>query len=463
MKNNSMKNYSKSVIYFNPFDGTFSDRQYKIENEKLDIPPCDNYIQGFIFVLTTRCNLDCSYCYSIKNPPSSMRDGDPISILNHYLRKETEILFINFFGGEPTLEFKTLVKTVEFIKKEIKSKSIYFRITTNGTLSSKQLDYLIENKFSIVISSDGLPDSESLHVKQRIAKNVEKNLSHLVAANAIFRVRCTITSENLKSIQSSLQYWNSLGIKHVHLEPYNPTGKSKEELNLLPDKEIFVEEFKRIIDKAQKLGVWLQTGIFMNLLTPSTYFCTGASGKFRVFNPDGSVTSCYRIQNFNSTEKIFFTDNWKVAVGSEAKVINPYHSNFEKLRTHSIKNFTNCHECEAKYICGGGCLIRNLNFGGKINNPDPWICYVRKELYRYGILKAWEVILKGEKPIIFGRFVFENEVIKNANISERVNTDHICSDFKRPNPADVNIYDVLGIHLDRINGFFQKISRAECI
>jgi len=455
-------------VFFDPFTGVITDNPlYKgSEQGYLDIPPIDKSIQGFIFVLTTRCNLNCAYCYSIRqNTPATMQPDDPVKILKAQIRKETQTLFINFFGGEPTLEFETIKNTIEYLNT-LKEITIFSRVTTNGTTSKEKLNYFIDNNLSIVISSDGLPDKSSGLIKQVIANKVEKNIKYLVKKNAVFRVRATLTTENLPVLSQSLHYWKNLGVEHVHIEPYHPIGHSKEELSLLPDKKEFVQEFVKALKVAEELCIWIQTGAFMNLLTPSSYFCTGASGKFRVYNPDGSVTSCYRVQSFENKNNFFVIDDWKKAIETKKLYINPYAGKAELLHKHSVYDFENCDNCEAKYICAGGCLMRNKEFGGDINSPDEWICYVRRNLLKYGIIQTWEALKINKKSIVFGRFVFENEVIIKTAVGNTELIPKLFVDKKKNNKKNqpfYNMFDVLGIKKSEITSYYQKISRAECL
>ena len=460
---------NNTQVFFNPFTGVITDNQlYKGDGHGyLDTPPSDKTLQGFIFVLTTKCNLNCEYCYSIRqNAPATVQHDDPVKILQSQIRKETKTLFIVFFGGEPTLEFETIKKTVGFIKKNYAHLITYFRLMTNGTSEKKKLDYFIENKFSIVISSDGLPDKSSGLAKQVIANKVEKNIQYLIEKNAVFRVRATLTTENLPVLCQSLHYWKNIGVKHIHLETYHPIGHSKKELSLLPNKKDFVKKFVKALKLAEDLGIWIQTGAFMNLLTPSTYFCTGASGKFKVYNPDGSITTCYRVQSFENKNNYFLIGNWKKEIETDKLYINPYYEKAELLKKHSVYDFEKCKNCEAKYICAGGCLIRNKVFGGDINIPDEWICYVRRELLKYGIIQTWEALKNGKIPVVFGRFLFENMVISKTAVGDTnlIPKLFINKNLKiEKNQKFYNLFDVLGIKKADIPSYYQKISRAECI
>jgi uncharacterized protein len=108
--------------------------------------------------VTDDCNFDCQYCYQKKG--------------NTYidfctLKKAIDFFFpflsnectINFYGGEPLLNFPKIRQTTEYItenKKTIKNR-IVFSITTNGSLINQEmLEFLNQNLFLLLISFDGI-------------------------------------------------------------------------------------------------------------------------------------------------------------------------------------------------------------------------------------------------------------------------------------------------------------------
>ncbi len=468
--------FSRGIQYY-PILGIFSQGELpysaqRLSTSRLDVLPCPREIQGFIFVLTTRCNLRCQYCYSVKQSDGrTMAPCAPVEILQQNIGNDTKVVFINFFGGEPTLEMPTIKRTVAYLQK-IRGKTIYLRLTTNGLCSAADIDYLVDNNFSIVVSSDGRPKESSTLAKRRTARLSERRIVQLADRNAVFRVRCTITTENLSALPESIRYWASLGVKHVHLEPYNPVDGSQSAHSLLPHWQRFTDVFDEALDVAEEASVWVQTGAFMNLLTPSTYFCTGASGKYRVFNPDGSITTCYRVQNSNHKRQEFVVGTWE-ANDLKAPIFPPFDIEDRILRQHSVNSMTPCKTCSYQLLCGGGCLMRNLIHTGSIHRPDPWACRVKRQLLQRGLTRAWKAVQAGISPVVFGRAVFENQSLgQSFALSTRViprvlrsNTSrrhNAISDFAGPGVIDM--YRILGIpRKEGLETAYRKVSRAECI
>ncbi|MCQ2964025.1 MAG: radical SAM protein [archaeon] len=178
-----------------------------INNMSSSICEIEDYLLKFgfkqlIFSITEDCNFRCSYCiYSdefleSRNHSLKYMDFDTAKkAINIYFKYFTEgkcyNLFKNpsfsFYGGEPLLNFNLIKKIVSYIKS-IYSGEIYFSITTNGSLLTKEIsDYLMDNNFSILVSLDG---DETEHNRKRKYKNghntfndVFNNLKYILDKN----------------------------------------------------------------------------------------------------------------------------------------------------------------------------------------------------------------------------------------------------------------------------------------
>lgn len=67
-------------------------------------------------------------------------------------------LEIDFFGGEPLMNFEVVKQLVEYGRKveKTRGKNIRFTITTNGVLlDDEKIKYINENMHNVVLSLDG--------------------------------------------------------------------------------------------------------------------------------------------------------------------------------------------------------------------------------------------------------------------------------------------------------------------
>ncbi|MDW5300621.1 MAG: 4Fe-4S cluster-binding domain-containing protein, partial [Sedimentibacter sp.] len=110
------------------------------------------------------CNLRCEYCFASEGDYNSGRElmskevalkAVDYLVANSAGRKNIEI---DFFGGEPLMNFDVVKEVVRYgrkIEKET-NKHFYFTTTTNGTLlNEERIDFINENMDNIVISIDG--------------------------------------------------------------------------------------------------------------------------------------------------------------------------------------------------------------------------------------------------------------------------------------------------------------------
>lgn len=63
---------------------------------------------------------------------------------------------LSFYGGEPLLAFELIKKCVNYIKEKYHQKNVNYGLTTNGILLKDDiLEFLVKEKFSILVSLDG--------------------------------------------------------------------------------------------------------------------------------------------------------------------------------------------------------------------------------------------------------------------------------------------------------------------
>lgn len=104
-------------------------------------------IQNINLFITHKCNLNCIYCYEKPNHASfpifkQMTSDTAFKAIDWLIRnsQDKQELSVNFFGGEPLLNFELIKKVVEYadFQQIIHNKSIKFSVTTNGLLLDKE-------------------------------------------------------------------------------------------------------------------------------------------------------------------------------------------------------------------------------------------------------------------------------------------------------------------------------------
>ena len=155
--------------------------------------------------LTNLCQLRCNYCSyctgeksfenaKIENVCAFLR----FIIDNFVYRKKLGINTDNptiYFagGGEPTYNWSLLKKSVEYIKDYTLQKNVKYKlgITTNGMITETQIDYIIQNFDTILVSYDGISEIQNKNrataVKSNSSKVVESTIKYLDEKNPHIR------------------------------------------------------------------------------------------------------------------------------------------------------------------------------------------------------------------------------------------------------------------------------------
>lgn len=120
--------------------------------------------KGLTLTLTEQCNLRCPYCYEANKNPKHMSFETAKNIIDLELGSEgEETITIDFFGGEPFLEFDLMKSICEYVWSKQWNKQYHFFVSTNGTLLTPVIKkWLVDHKdqFWCGISYDGTPEMQ---------------------------------------------------------------------------------------------------------------------------------------------------------------------------------------------------------------------------------------------------------------------------------------------------------------
>lgn len=143
--------------------------------EKIQRTEIKRKITDLTLNIVNNCNLRCRYCWnmggSYGRPSLNNKMDSRISYkaLDLLVKESAGFrdLVVDFYGGEPLLNFDVIRNTIEYCGKIQREKKINFRflLATNGTLLDKEAgEFLIENGVDIAVSIDG---PQKIHDLQR--------------------------------------------------------------------------------------------------------------------------------------------------------------------------------------------------------------------------------------------------------------------------------------------------------
>jgi len=181
------------------------------------------------------CNLKCKYCFAQQGDFGGEKKLMPLEVgkksfdflvENSGNRRNLEV---DFFGGEPLMNFDVVKELVHYgnqLGKE-KNKNFRFTITTNGILlDDKKIDFINEYMDNAVLSLDGrqevnddmrltLVDNGSYSIiVPKFKKLVEKR------GDKKYYVRGTFTRNNL-DFSEDIKHFKDLGFVHTSILRWN--------------------------------------------------------------------------------------------------------------------------------------------------------------------------------------------------------------------------------------------------
>lgn len=334
-----------------------------------------------VFV-TTKCNLNCDYCFTNKN--QSEHKNQTIDL--EFVKKGMDDYFaqsymrhVRFFGaGEPTVEFD-LLKEIHQYAVEKGGEAVTFEIQTNGTFSDSVANWLKDNINIIWISCDGTPDIQDMHRpflndERKTSDVIEKNIRILCSQNSksFVGVRSTITTENISRQMEMIDYFYGLGITNIWVDPIFPSvGKSPLENENAFDTMLFAEKFLEAVEYAYKKGVFYGSILTCNFNDSVNRHCR-ACLPVPHLTTDGFVSACdmalFGKDNNHMTPLIY--GEWdkknKKIIYSPLKI--------DLLRSRTTENMPHCEMCTAKEHCGGYCLGEVLNETGNLFGQKKGVC-----------------------------------------------------------------------------------------
>lgn len=204
----------------------------------------DSPTSQLLLIITNNCNMRCVYCVYSEMYPNTIPYKDKqmsfdvaVKAIEQYMRlhqiRERKGLnknpVINFYGGEPLLNFELIKKVVNYCSTNYTHKFDYY-VTTNGLLlQDNVIEFLVKNDFRVTISLDG--DAEN-HDRNRLKHGGGNTHSEIL--------------KNIKKyfkIKESLQITGGAISFNACFDSYtSPTKMLKffEEDEFLKDKDIFV-------------------------------------------------------------------------------------------------------------------------------------------------------------------------------------------------------------------------------
>lgn len=352
------------------------------------------------------CNLACKYCFAEEGEYHGRRAlmsfevgkaALDFLIANSGSRRNLEV---DFFGGEPTLNFQVVKDLVAYGREQekIHNKNFRFTLTTNGVLLSDEImEFANKEMANVVLSIDGRKEINDNMRPFRGGQGsydviVPKFLKFAESRNQEnYYVRGTFTHHNL-DFSKDVLHLADLGFKQISVEPVvaketeSYAIKEEDLPRLLEEYDILAAEMA----KRKKEGNPFTFFHFMIDLEGGPCVAKRLSGcgsgtEYLAVTPWGDFYPCHQ-----------FVGNEDFCMGNVKTGITrtDIRDSFKSCNVYAKEK---CRECFARFYCSGGCAANSYNFHGDIHNAYSIGCELEKKRVECAImLKAAEAFSDSE-------------------------------------------------------------------
>jgi len=182
-------------------------------------------IKQLSLILTSRCNLDCRYCYQNAKKNLSIRWETVRTALDIILDSRHRSVLVSFLGGEPLLEFGMIRRAVDYAEENLpEGKSLSFGISTNGTLITEGIaDFLSGKRFDTQLSFDGPVEAQdfrgrgSFAVLDSLLEELRKKHPGFFRRN--LKIVMTLTPFTIPYLSDSVDYFINKGAGVISISP----------------------------------------------------------------------------------------------------------------------------------------------------------------------------------------------------------------------------------------------------
>ena len=343
------------------------------------------------------CNLNCSYCFASQGKYHGERAVMSFEVGKRALDFLVENsgnrrnLEVDFFGGEPLMNFqvvKDLVAYARSIEKE-KGKNFRFTLTTNGVLIDDDvIEFANRECSNVVLSLDG---RKEIHDRYRVDyagngswEKIVPKFQKLVKARGgkDYYMRGTFTHANpdfLNDIRQMLE----LGFTELSMEPVvcaegDPAALTEEDLPIVLEQ---YEKLAELMLQRDREGRPFTFYHYMIDLTggPCIYkriSGCGSGTEYMAVTPWGDLYPCHQ---FVGEERFCLGNIWDGVTNTEVR------SEFASCNVYAHPE---CRDCWARLYCSGGCAANAYHATGSVTGVYEYGCKLFRKRMECAIMVA---------------------------------------------------------------------------
>lgn len=340
------------------------------------------------------CQLRCKYCFASTGDFGQGRKLMTLETGKHAIdfllenSGDRTNLELDFFGGEPLMNFKVVKQIVEYARsREAEyNKKFRFTITTNGLLlDDDKIEFINKEMSNVVLSIDGrkeindyfrvLPNGQGCYdmILPKYKKLVEGR------GDKEYYVRGTFTNKNLDFSNDVFALYEA-GFDQISVEPVVGEGDEY----ALTEKELHAvfKEYEnlanRILENEKKGGKF---NFFHFMIDLDQGPCAikrlrgcGCGNDYVAITPDGDIYPCHQFVGM---------EEYKMGNIDEGTFNQEMKADFANCHVYSKPE---CRKCWAKFYCSGGCNANNYQYMGDVRSAHKISCELEKKRLECAIM-----------------------------------------------------------------------------
>ena len=354
-------------------------------------------IKALCMHIAHTCNLNCEYCFASQGKYHGERAVMSFEVGKRALDFLVENsgtrrnLEVDFFGGEPLMNFDVVKRLVEYarsIEKE-KGKNFRFTLTTNGILIDDDvIEFCNKEMSNVVLSLDG---RKEIHDRYRVDyagngswERIVPKFQKLVEARGgkDYYMRGTFTHANpdfLEDIKVMLDLgFNELSMEPVVCAPDDPSALTEEDKSIVFDQYEKLAELMIERDKAGKPFTFYHYMIDLSggpCIYKRISGC-GSGTEYMAVTPWGDLYPCHQ---FVGDEKFLLGNIYDGVTNTEIQ------NEFECCNVYARPD---CKDCWAKLYCSGGCAANAYHATGSVRGIYKYGCDLFRKRMECAIMVA---------------------------------------------------------------------------
>ena len=360
----------------------------KYESLAKDYKNNSKVIKALCLHVAHTCNLNCSYCFASQGK----YHGDRALMSFEVGKRALDFLMensgsrrnleVDFFGGEPSLNFDVVKRLVEYARsvEGERGKNFRFTYTTNGMiLTDEMIEFLNRECHNVVLSLDGRREVNDRFRRDYAGRGsydvIVPNFKRLAQSRGGkgYYVRGTFTHHNV-DFTNDLFHMADLGFTELSMEPVvcspeDPCALTEEDMpKLFQQYEILAKEMLKRRREGRPFTFYHYMLDLKN--GPCIYkriTGCGSGTEYMAVTPWGELYPCHQ-----------FVGDEKYSLGNVFDGVKNIEVQ-DEFRSCNSYSREKCRDCWARLYCSGGCAANAYHATGSINGVYEYGCELFKK------------------------------------------------------------------------------------